>query len=184
MVRATAAPAARPNLAEAAELRRALPWPRTTSAARRGRGGGGACDSRERRATSAPHLYVTGSASARSIRGPLRRCRRRPARRPAIPRRARWRPDPEPLEGRHTWRSQVYSTANAPELPGEETAGEARPRPRPRPAEAPELSPARPRGWPGPRAAPRLGDASSRVRRRPLSPCARRSVRLRHSPAQ
>ncbi|XP_045325944.1 serine/arginine repetitive matrix protein 3-like [Leopardus geoffroyi] len=43
MVRATAAPAARPNLAVAAEVRLALPWPRTTSAARRGgQGGGGA----------------------------------------------------------------------------------------------------------------------------------------------
>lgn len=34
-------------------------------------------------ATSTPHLYVTGSASARSSRGRLCRCRRRPARRSA-----------------------------------------------------------------------------------------------------
>lgn len=77
MVRATAAPAARPNLAVAAEVRLAVPWPRTTSAAPRGgQGGGGAGRFRlaEREATSAPHLYVTGSASARSIHGPgLRR---------------------------------------------------------------------------------------------------------------
>lgn len=141
MVRAAAAPAARPNSAVAAELGLALPWPRTTSSARRGQGGGGACDSRERRATSAPHLYVTGSASARSIRGPLRRRRRRPARRPAIPRRARRRPEPAALEGGHTWRSQVYPTAKAPELQGEQTAREARPRPRLRPAEAPGAQP-------------------------------------------
>ncbi|XP_049750957.1 uncharacterized protein LOC126082493 [Elephas maximus indicus] len=43
MVRATAAQAARPNFAVAAEVRLALPSPRTTSAARRGgQGGGGA----------------------------------------------------------------------------------------------------------------------------------------------
>lgn len=133
MVRATAAPAARPNLAVAAEVRLAVPWPRTTSAAPRGgQGGGGAGRFRlaEREATSAPHLYVTGSASARSIHGPgLRRA--------AASRRRRW-PEPGaiptdgrarhselvPLERCHTWRSQVYSTENAPEALREETARE------------------------------------------------------------
>lgn len=87
MVRATAARAVRPNLKVAAELRLALPWPRTTSAVRCGAAeGAGARELATRgsaEATSAPHLYVTGSASARSSRGRLRRCRRRPARRPA-----------------------------------------------------------------------------------------------------
>lgn len=55
-MRATAARAVRPNLTVAAELRLALPWSRTTSAVRRGRGGGGAgaCDSRERRGDLSP----------------------------------------------------------------------------------------------------------------------------------
>lgn len=55
-MRATAARAVRPNLTVAAEVRLALPWSRTTSAVRRGRGGGGAgaCDSRERRGDLSP----------------------------------------------------------------------------------------------------------------------------------
>lgn len=133
MVRATAAPAARPNLAVAAEVRLAVPWPRTTSAAPRGgQGGGGAGRFRlaEREATSAPHLYVTGSASARSIHGPgLRRAaasRRRRCPEPgAIPTDGRARhSELAPLERCHTWRSQVYSTENAPEALAEETARE------------------------------------------------------------
>lgn len=72
MVRATAAPAARSNLAVAAEVLLVLPWPRTTNAARqqRGRGRGALPTRRSARATSAPHLYVIGSASARSRHGP------------------------------------------------------------------------------------------------------------------
>lgn len=54
---ATAAPAARPNLAVAAEVGLALPWLRTKSAARRGGqggGGAGASDSQERRGDLSP----------------------------------------------------------------------------------------------------------------------------------
>ncbi|XP_045418091.1 predicted GPI-anchored protein 58 [Lemur catta] len=137
MVRATAAPAARPNLAVAPAVRLALPRPRTTSAARRGtarrpRGRGrGALPTRgSAEATSAPHLYVTGSASARSIHGPGSAAPPPLAAAPA-PRRPR-SPDgragpsePAPLERCHTWRSQVYSTENAPEALGEATAGES-----------------------------------------------------------
>lgn len=73
------------------KVRLALPWPRTTSAARLGAAKGAGARAlptrRSAKATSAPHLYVTGSASARSIHRPApprRRSRRRPA-----PRRAR-----------------------------------------------------------------------------------------------
>lgn len=83
-MRATAPRAVRPNLTVSAELRLALPWPRTTSPVRRGRGAGARelATRGSDEATSAPHLYVTGCASARSSRGRLRRCRRRPARGP------------------------------------------------------------------------------------------------------
>lgn len=89
---------------------------------------------RSAEATSAPHLYVTGSASARSIHSPgLRRTaasRRRPCPAPgAIPPEGRTDgracpSEPAPLERCHTWRSQVYSTENAPEAWREETASE------------------------------------------------------------
>lgn len=104
---------------------------------------------RSAEATSAPHLYVTGSASARSIHSPgLRRAasRRRPCPAPdAIPptdRRA-CPSEPAPLERCHTWRSQVYSTENAPEPRRVETAREEHalgPRPPLRLAKAPARS--------------------------------------------
>lgn len=99
-------------------------------AAAKGAGARGASDSQEREATSAPHLYVTGSASARSIHGPgLRRAaaaRRRPRPAPrAIPPDGRaGRSEPAPLESCHTWRPQVYALQDAPEARREETASE------------------------------------------------------------
>nr|XP_035973813.1 serine/arginine repetitive matrix protein 3-like [Halichoerus grypus] len=133
MVRATAAPAARPNLAVAAEVRLALPWPRTTSAARRGgQGGGGA--GRFRLAGARGDLSPSSLRNRQRLRtqhprprAPPR-CRRSP---PPAPRARRDPPDeragrsePAPLERRHTWRPQVYSLENAPEALGEETARE------------------------------------------------------------
>lgn len=131
MVRATAAPAARSNLAVAAEVRLTLPWPRTTNAARRprGRGRGALPTRRSAKATSAPHLYVTRSASARSRHGaelaalpPLVAAVSCARRNPPDGR--AHRSQPASLERRHTWRSQVYSTEYALEALGEETARE------------------------------------------------------------
>lgn len=112
--------------------RRALASDYERCAARwpRGRGRGALPTRRSAEATSAPHLYVTGSASARSIHGPgLRRAaasRRRRCPEPGeIPADGRARhSELAPLERCHTWRSQVYSTENAPEALGEETARE------------------------------------------------------------
>lgn len=59
--------------------RGAARWPR-------GRGRGALPTRRSAEATSAPHLYVTGSASARSIHGPGLRC--------AAASRRRWCPTP------------------------------------------------------------------------------------------
>lgn len=131
MVRATAARAARSNLPVAAEVRLALPWPRTTNAARRPRGRGRRAlpTRRSAEATSAPHLYVTASASARSRRGPGSAAL--PPLAAAVPGARREAPDgrahrsePASLERCHTWRSQVFSTEYAPEALGEETARE------------------------------------------------------------
>lgn len=137
MVRATAAPAARPNLAVAAEVRLALPWPRTTSAARRGgQGGGGA--GRFRLAGARGDLSPSSLRNRQRLRTQHPRprapprccccCRRRRLPPPA-PRARRDPPDgragrsePAPLERCHTWRPQVYSLENAPEALGEETA--------------------------------------------------------------
>lgn len=126
MVRATAAPEARPNLAVAAEVRLAVPWPRTTSAARRGaaaKGAGarGASDSQERRGDLSPSSLRNRQRLRTQHPRPRAppRCRLSP---PPAPRAGRNPPDrravcsePAPLERCHTWRSsQVYSTENAP----------------------------------------------------------------------
>lgn len=134
-MRATAAPAARPNLAVAVEVRFALPRPGTTSSARRGaaaKGAGarGASDSQERQGDLSPsslrNRWRLRTQQPRP-RAPLR-CRLSP---PLVPRarrdprdgRAR-RSESASLERCHTWRSQVYSTEYAPEALGEETARE------------------------------------------------------------
>lgn len=139
-MRATAAPAVRPNLAVAAEARLALPSPRTTNAAQhraarrpRGRGRGALPTGRSAEATSAPHLYVTGSASARSIHGPGRSPPRRRLSPPPLPagHRGRFPPTGAPAAGSPTpWKDatrggrKFISTANAPEALGERTARE------------------------------------------------------------
>ncbi|XP_059780866.1 uncharacterized protein LOC132367109 [Balaenoptera ricei] len=136
MVRATAAPEARPNLAVAAEVRLAVPWPRTMSAAQRGaaaKGAGarGASDSQERRGDLSPSSLRNRQRLRTQHPRPRAppRCRLSP---PPVPRAGRNPPDgrtvcsePAPLERCHTWRSQVYSTENAPEALGEETARES-----------------------------------------------------------
>ncbi|CAD7691869.1 unnamed protein product [Nyctereutes procyonoides] len=99
MVRAAAAaPAARPNSAVAAEVRRGRPWPRTTSAARRGaarrpRGRGGDLSPsslRNRQRLRTQHPRPRAPPLRRSA-APRRRRRRRPrpAPRRESPRRAR-----------------------------------------------------------------------------------------------
>lgn len=128
-MRATAAPAARSNLAVAAEVRLTLPGHgRRTNAARRprGRGRGALPTLWSAKATSAPHLYVTRSASARSRHGaelpPL--VAAVSCARSNPPDGRAHRSQPASLERRHTWRSQVYSTEYAPEALEEETARE------------------------------------------------------------
>lgn len=135
MVRATAPRAVRPNLTASAELRLALPWPRTMSPVRRGRGGGGAGarDSRERR----------GDLSPSSLRNRLRLRTQQPRPAPplspppcpaprAIPRRARPPPETPPWRdatrgGRKFIRLQTRPSRGERQLPGRRTPSAASP---------------------------------------------------------
>lgn len=135
MVRATAPRAVRPNLTGSAELRLALPWPRTMSPVRRGRGGGGAGarDSRERR----------GDLSPSSLRNRLRLRTQQPRPAPplspppcpaprAIPRRARPPPETPPWRdatrgGRKFIRLQMRPSRGERQLSGRRTPSTASP---------------------------------------------------------
>lgn len=197
-MRATAAPAARPNLAVAAEVRLALPWPRTTSAARRGaarrprgRGRGALPTRRSAEATSAPHLYVTGSASARSIHGPgLRRaaasCRRPypapgaipPTGAPAAPRRLPWKDATR--GGRKFIRLKTPPRRWERKLQERYTPSAASPS-----SQSPRTFTRSPRRrWQGPDQVPGLRDTFPPVRGRLRSPFSCRSAPFRHSLAQ
>lgn len=116
---------ARPALAsddERGEARR--------GAAAKGAGARGASDSQERRGDLSPSSLRNRQRLRTQHPRPRAppRCRLLP---PPVPRAGRDPPDgragcsaPAPLERCHTWRSQVYSTENAPEALGEETARE------------------------------------------------------------
>ncbi|KAJ8782324.1 hypothetical protein J1605_010303 [Eschrichtius robustus] len=99
-------------------------------AAAKGAGARGASDSQERRGDLSPSSLRNRQRLRTQHPRPWAapRCRLSP---PPVPRAGRNPPDgrtvcsePAPLERCHTWRSQVYSTENAPEALGEETARE------------------------------------------------------------
>lgn len=181
-MRATAPRAVRPNLTVAAELRLALPWPRTTSAVRRGRGGGGAgaCDSRERR----------GDLSPSSLRNRLRLRTQQPRPAPplspppcpaprAIPRRARPPPEPPPWRdatrgGRKFIRLQTRPSRGDRQLRARRTPSAASP-PSSRPGASAEYTDAGGGGRAGRRAYKTLLPASADGHRAPGPAAPRRS---------
>lgn len=96
----------------------------------KGAGARGASDSQERRGDLSPSSLRNRQRLRTQHPRPRASLRRRFSP-PMVPHAGRYTPDgragrsePAPLERCHTWRSQVYSTKNAPEALREETARE------------------------------------------------------------